>query len=133
MLKYIKCLIFTCIFINLVIFTQGIRCHCKNVYVSESADRVEKHWWGYRRYVTNEQVSRISSQFDFLAAELGFVGGISIPISFLNPFAGIFVSSVLELSSSYYWLLSTYVSKINRGNGVIIDFSNGIVFRIIGI
>lgn len=96
-------------------------------------DKIEKHWWGYRRYVSDEQISKFSTQFDFMAAEFSFFGGLVIPISILNPLAGILIGGILEFSSSYCWLLSTYIIKSNKGKGVIIDFNNGIVFRIKGI
>lgn len=96
----------------------------------QSIDRIEKHWWGYRRYISNEQISKITTDIDFIAAEIGFLGEATLPISFLNPLAGIIVSSVLEISSSYYWLVSTYLVKVNKGNGVVIDFNNGLIFRI---
>lgn len=93
-------------------------------------DKIEKHWWGYRRYVSDEQITKFSSKLDSIAAEFSFFGRLSVPIGFFNPLAGILINGILELSSSYCWLLSTYIIKINRGNGVIIDFNNGIVFKI---
>lgn len=93
-------------------------------------DKIEKHWWGYRRYVSDEQITKFSSKLDSIAAEFSFFGRLSVPISFFNPLAGILVNGILELSSSYCWLLSTYIIKINKGNGVTIDFNKGIVFKI---
>lgn len=133
MFKNVKYFMFVVFFVFVLLVNQGIHCYCSSLHTNEVVDRIERHWWGYRRYMSNEQVSKFSSKFDFVAAELGFVSGVSIPISFLNPLAGIVVSSILDLSSSYCWLLSTYVSKVNKGNGVIIDFTKGIIFRITGI
>lgn len=133
MFKNVKYFFIITFLIFVFLIYQNTYCYSQNLYKNETIDRIEKHWWGYRRYMSNEQVEKFSSKFDFVAAELGFVSGISIPISFLNPLAGIVVGSVLDFSSSYFWLLSSYVSKVNRGNGVIIDFTKGFIFRIIGI
>lgn len=93
-------------------------------------DRLEKYWWGYRRYISNEQVSKFASEFDSIAAELSLFGGLCVPVSFVNPVAGVLASGVLEIYSSYYWFISTNIVKLNRGKGVIVDFTKGIIFNI---
>ncbi|EIA24003.1 hypothetical protein SFB2_114G0 [Candidatus Arthromitus sp. SFB-2] len=93
-------------------------------------DRIEKHWWGYRRYISSDQISKFSTELDLLAAELSLIGGLTTPISFLNPLAGVIVGSMFEITSSYCWLLSTYFIKIDKGNGIIVDFANGFIFRV---
>lgn len=105
----------------------------KEIICCDSTDKIEKHWWGYRRYISNEQISKISTDLDCIAAEIGILGEITLPISFLNPIAGLLLSGILEISSYYYWLVSTYLIKINKGNGVIIDFNNGVIFKITAI
>lgn len=97
---------------------------------SIQVNRIEKYWWGYRRYLSDEEISKFASIFDSLAAELSLLGGLSTSIIFLNPIAGGIASAVFEISSSYCWLLSTYFVKINNGNGIVIDFTKGIIFRI---
>lgn len=126
-----KYILFLVIFIgNLCLLHSKTFAYEINMEKTKIIDRVEKHWWGYRRYVSNDQISKFSTKFDLMAAELSLAGGLTIPISFLNPIAGLVVSSVLDLSSSYCWLLSTCIQKINEGNGVMIDFTNGIIFKI---
>lgn len=93
-------------------------------------NKIEKHWWGYRRYVSDDEISRFVNKFDSLAAELSLLGGLATPISFLNPIAGGIASSIFEISSSYCWLLSTYFVKVNKGKGIVIDFTKGIIFRV---
>lgn len=97
---------------------------------SLSEDRLEKYWWGYRRYISNEQVSKFASEFDSIAAELSLFGGLCVPVSFINPVAGVLASGILEIYSSYCWFISTNIVKLNRGNGVIVDFNKGIIFKI---
>ena len=121
--------IFIC-FSSLFLVNTQVYANDTCIHKLEFVDKLEKHWWGYRRYVSNEQILKFSSQFDSMAAEFSFFGGLSFPIGFLTPLAGILISGILELSSSYCWLLSTYMVKINKGNGVIIDFSNGFIFKI---
>lgn len=129
-----KYVLFIFIFLSCFISTN-IKVYALDDYVQkiDLGDKIEKHWWGYRRYVSNDQISKFSSQFDSMAAEFSFFGGLVIPISILNPLAGILIGGILEFSSSYCWLLSTYIVKSNKGRGVIIDFSNGVVFRIKGV
>ncbi len=124
-----KYILFLFIFIGNLSLLHSKTFACE-INIEQTIDRLEKHWWGYRRYVSNDQISRCSTKFDLMAAEFSLAGGLTIPISFLNPIAGLVVSSVLDLSSSYFWLLSTYIQKINKGNGVMIDFSKGIIFKI---
>ncbi len=123
-----KTLVLICICLSLVIFTNTYNAYSKSECIH--IDKIERHWWGYRRYISDEEISRFASKFDSLAAELSILGGISTPISFLNPIAGGIASAVFEISSSYCWLISTYFIKINRGKGIMVDFTKGIVFRI---
>lgn len=111
--------------------------HIKTVYANTnlnrnivSIDRIEKHWWGYRRYMSSDQIAKFSTELDLLAAELSLIGGLATPISFLNPLAGVIAGSMFEITSSYCWLLSTYFIKIDKGNGIIVDFANGFIFRV---
>ena len=94
-------------------------------------DKLEKSWWGYRRYISNEKISIFSEQFDCIAAELSLFGGLSYPISCLNPIAGVLISGALEIASSYYWIIATYIEKVNKGNGVVVYFRNGFIFKIV--
>lgn len=111
--------------------------HIETVYANmnlneniANIDRIEKHWWGYRRYISSDQISKFSTELDLLAAELSLIGGLTTPISFLNPLAGVIVGSMFEITSYYCWLLSTYFIKIDKGNGIIVDFANGFIFRV---
>lgn len=127
----VKYVLFIFIFFG-VFFTNDVDVYAEDNCTLEVdlGDRIEKHWWGYRRYISNDQIEKFASSLDSIAAEFGFFGRLSVPISFFNPLAGILINGILELSSSYCWLLSTYITKINKGNGVVIDFNKGIVFKI---
>ena len=92
--------IFIC-FSSLFLVNTQVYANDTCIHKLEFVDKLEKHWWGYRRYVSNEQILKFSSQFDSMAAEFSFFGGLSFPIGFLNPLAGILISGILELSSSY--------------------------------
>lgn len=125
------------IIIVILYILVSIKLYTEFTYASENfnkniinVDKIEKYWWGYRRYMSSDQVCKFSNDFDLLAAEFSLIGGLSTPISFLNPLLGIITSSMLEISSSYCWLLSTYLANVDRGNGIIIDFTNGFIFRV---
>ncbi|BAK80957.1 hypothetical protein [Candidatus Arthromitus sp. SFB-rat-Yit] len=125
------------IIIFILCILVSIKFHTEFAYANDNfnknvinVDKIEKYWWGCRRYMSSDQVSKFSNDFDLLAAEFSLIGGLSTPISFLNPLLGIITSSMFEISSSYCWLLSTYLAKVDRGNGIIIDFINGFIFRV---
>ncbi len=123
-------LVFIIICFNFLIFNTKYCYSLQEFKVNFSEDRLEKHWWGYRRYISNEQISKFSNEFDVMASELSLFGGLCLPVGFVNPIAGVLVSGVLELYSSYFWFISTSIVKCNRGNGVIVDFTKGIIFSI---
>ena len=63
--------------------------HIETVYANmnlneniANIDRIEKHWWGYRRYISSDQISKFSTELDLLATELSLIGGLTTPISF---------------------------------------------------
>ena len=128
---FLNCILFLVVLVSTISFkNREIYVFAQEISQKEYTDRLEKYWWGYRRYISNDQISKISTELDFIAAEVGILGEVTLPISFLNPIAGLLISGILEISSYYYWLVSTYLIKMNKGNGVAIDFNTGIIFRI---